>query len=137
MSTLQQQANSKSLQFAGIHLQEYQNETGDSLVNVLAHERLAIIDPLNGAQPLLSQDNACCLSVNGEIWNHRQIRSQFDGQYQFRTGSDCEVIIPLYLNNNSIEKFLRKLDGIFAFVIADSKNQVQIAARDPIGVMPL
>ena len=106
-------------------------------MNVLAHERLAIIDPLNGEQPLFNQDKTCCLSVNGEIWNHRQIRSQFDGNYQFRTGSDCEVIIPLYLNKDSTEKFLRKLDGIFAFVLADSKNQVQIAARDPIGVMPL
>lgn len=106
-------------------------------MNVLAHERLAIIDPLNGAQPLLSQDTTCCLSVNGEIWNHRQIRAEFDGRYTFRTGSDCEVIIPLYLNNDSVEKFLRELDGIFAFVIADSENQVQIAARDPIGVMPL
>lgn len=74
--------------------------------------------------------------MNGEIWNHRKIREQFDGRYQFSTGSDCEVIIPLYLNN-SIDKFLRKLDGIFAFVLADNKNQIQIAARDPIGVMPL
>lgn len=86
---------------------------------------------------MFSEDNTCCLSVNGEIWNHREIRSQFDNKYRFSTGSDCEVIIPLYLNNKSIDGFLRKLDGIFAFVLSDNKNQVQIAARDCIGVMPL
>ena len=68
----------------------------------------------------------------GEIWNHQKIRAEFKDKYKFSTGSDCEVIIPLYLNNK-IEEFLRKLDGIFAFVLADSKNQFQIAARDPIG----
>lgn len=106
------------------------------MVNVLAHERLAIVDPMNGAQPLFSEDGKCCLSVNGEIWNHKHIREVFKDKYQFSTGSDCEVIIPLYLNN-PIDVFLKKLDGIFAFVLADSEKQIQIAARDPIGVMPL
>ena len=104
---------------------------------MLAHERLAIIDPSNGAQPLFNEDATCCLSVNGEIWNHCKLRSEFKEKYKFSTGSDCEVIIPLYLNNKSISEFLRKLDGIFAFVLSDSRNQLQIVARDPIGVMPL
>ena len=73
--------------------------------------------------------------MNGEIWNHQSIRSQYS-EYKFSTGSDCEVILPLYLNNQ-VDEFLRKLDGIFAFVLSDSEKQIQIAARDPIGVMPL
>ena len=118
--------------WSGICLQEYHNKTGQRVLNVMAHERLAIVDPLNGAQPLLNPTQEVALAVNGEIWNHKELRSEI-GDYQFSTNSDCEPIIPLYLKYG--DSFVNLLDGIFAFVISDKKNDCYLAARDPIGVM--
>ena len=70
--------------------------TGDNAI--LSHERLAIVDPLSGKQPLVSDDNSIILAVNGEIYNHQEIRKAFEGKYSFKTQSDCEVILPLYKN---------------------------------------
>lgn len=102
---------------------------------ILAHERLSIVDPESGGQPLKSEDGKIILAVNGEIYNHRDIRTGFAGKYNFATGSDCEVIIPLYLEKGL--DFLDDLNGIYAFTLYDSEKNLLIAARDPIGVIPL
>ena len=102
---------------------------------ILAHERLAIVDPLSGGQPLYSADGTKVLAVNGEIYNHQDIRRWFAGQYEFQTGSDCEVILALYEKYGC--DFIDKLNGIFAFVLYDSATDDYLIARDPIGVIPL
>ncbi|MBQ4231092.1 MAG: asparagine synthase B [Salinivirgaceae bacterium] len=102
---------------------------------VLAHERLAIVDPLSGGQPLYSTDRKQVLAVNGEIYNHQQIRQQMADTYAFQTGSDCEVILALYKEKGI--KFLEDLNGIFAFALYDEERDEFLIARDPIGVIPL
>lgn len=102
---------------------------------VMAHERLAIVDPESGGQPLYSADGTVVLTVNGEIYNHRELRQKLAGKYQFATGSDCEVILALYQEKGM--KFLEDLNGIFAFALYDSKCDRFLIARDPIGVIPL
>jgi len=102
---------------------------------VLAHERLSIVDPESGGQPLFSMDRGQVLSVNGEIYNHRQIRERYKDSYKFSTGSDCEVILPLYRDKGT--GFLEDLSGIFAFVLYDEQKNEYLIARDPIGVIPL
>ena len=102
---------------------------------VLAHERLSIVDPESGGQPLFSPDNQLVLTVNGEIYNHQTIRQEYTGKYDFQTGSDCEVILALY-REKGIE-FLEELSGIFAFVLYDVERDEFLIARDPIGVIPL
>lgn len=102
---------------------------------VLAHERLAIVDPLSGGQPLYSPDGKVVLAVNGEIYNHGAIREALRGKYDFQTGSDCEVILALY-KEKGID-FLEDLNGIFAFTLYDIEKDLYLIARDPIGVIPL
>ena len=102
---------------------------------VLAHERLAIVDPLSGGQPLYSADGKKVLAVNGEIYNHQEIRRRFAGQYEFQTGSDCEVILALYERYGT--DFIDQLNGIFSFVLYDATTDDYLVARDPIGVIPL
>ena len=102
---------------------------------VLAHERLSIVDPESGGQPLFSPDRKQVLAVNGEIYNHQEIRRRYAGQYEFQTGSDCEVILALY-REKGID-FLEDLSGIFAFVLYDEEKDEFLIARDPIGVIPL
>ena len=111
---------------------------------ILAHERLSIVDPQSGGQPLFSEDNLQVLAVNGEIYNHQTIRREYDGRYTFRTGSDCEVILALYRDavraGGSQEDFIRmleRLNGIFAFALYDAERDEYLIARDPIGVIPL
>lgn len=102
---------------------------------ILAHERLSIVDPESGGQPLKSKDGKLILSVNGEIYNHRSIRSELAGEYEFTTGSDCEVILALYHKKGI--GFLEDLNGIFAFALYDEEKDEYLIARDPIGVIPL
>lgn len=117
---------------------------------ILAHERLSIVDPESGGQPLFSPDRKQVLAVNGEIYNHQEIRRQFAGRYEFQTGSDCEVILALYRNltaslegdgsddiHQLICNMLEQLNGIFAFALYDEERDVFLIARDPIGVIPL
>lgn len=122
---------------------------------ILAHERLSIVDPESGKQPLFSPDKKLVLAVNGEIYNHQDIRKHFAGSYQYQTGSDCEVILSLYRKMRSDEEFdslifkgedavhsrivsmLEKLSGIFAFALYDVEHDEYLIARDPIGVIPL
>ncbi|QOC21719.1 asparagine synthase B [Wenzhouxiangella sp. AB-CW3] len=101
---------------------------------ILVHERLAIVDIDSGAQPLFSPDRNRVLGVNGEIYNHRELRAECP-DYDFQTGSDCEVILALYDRHGS--DFLNRLNGIYAFVLFDESSGRYLVARDPIGVMPL
>ncbi len=105
---------------------------------ILVHERLAIVDPASGAQPLRSRDGALALAVNGEIYNHQELRAA--SAYDFTTGSDCEVINALYRElgaDGSLADLVGKLNGIFAFALWDGAAQRYVIARDPIGVCPL
>jgi len=102
---------------------------------ILAHERLSIVDPESGQQPLFSPDRKQVLAVNGEIYNHQEIRRRYAGKYDFQTGSDCEVILALYRDKGI--NFLEDLSGIFAFVLYDEERDEFLIARDPIGVIPL
>lgn len=102
---------------------------------ILAHERLSIVDPESGRQPLFSPDGKQVLAVNGEIYNHQSVRERYAGKYQFRTQSDCEVILPLYREKGV--DFLEDISGIFAFALYDEEKDDFLIARDPIGVIPL
>lgn len=122
---------------------------------ILAHERLSIVDPESGRQPLFAPDKKQVLAVNGEIYNHQDIRARFAGSYQYQTGSDCEVILSLYREmredtdfatliykgedavHERICKMLEELNGIFAFALYDVERDEFLIARDPIGVIPL
>ena len=102
---------------------------------LISHERLAIIDPLSGKQPLYSPDGRYVLAVNGEIYNHEELRKSLADEYEFQTKSDCEVLIPLYIKYG--DGFLDMLNGIFAFALYDTKEDRYLVGRDPIGVIPL
>ncbi|QCX40645.1 asparagine synthase B [Aureibaculum algae] len=102
---------------------------------ILAHERLAIVDPASGKQPLFSEDNKLILAANGEIYNHRELRKQFEGTYNFQTESDCEVILALYQKKGV--DFLDEMNGIFGFAIYDVEKDEYFIARDHMGIIPL
>ncbi len=102
---------------------------------ILAHERLSIVDPESGQQPLYSKDGNLILAVNGEIYNHLEIRQRIGDSYEFQTHSDCEVILALYREKGP--DFLEDLNGIFAFCLYDKEKDVYLAARDHIGIIPM
>jgi asparagine synthase (glutamine-hydrolysing) len=102
---------------------------------ILAHERLAIVDPTSGKQPLFSEDKKLVLAANGEIYNHMELRKQFEGNYNFQTKSDCEVILALYKEKGV--SFLDELNGIFGFAIYDVDKDEYFIARDHMGIIPL
>ncbi|GHA23273.1 asparagine synthase B [Salinimicrobium marinum] len=102
---------------------------------ILAHERLAIVDPTSGKQPLFSEDGNLVLAANGEIYNHKELRKQFEGNYNFQTKSDCEVILALYKEKGT--QFLDELNGIFGFAVYDVDKDEYLIARDHMGIIPL
>jgi len=102
---------------------------------ILAHERLAIVDPVSGAQPLKSSDGKLILAINGEIYNHQELRKKLKIKYDFLTKSDCEIILALYREQGV--DFLNELNGIFAFALYDSEKDLYFIARDHIGIVPL
>ena len=102
---------------------------------ILAHERLSIVDVVHGAQPLLNPAGTQALAVNGEIYNHQDLRAALRAPYEFRTSSDCEVILALYRDHDV--QFLDMLNGIFAFVLYDDERQRYLIARDHMGIVPL
>ena len=111
---------------------------------ILAHERLSIVDPESGRQPLFSPDRKQVLAVNGEIYNHQNIRKEFAGCYPYQTGSDCEIILSLYrqwrndgADASRLPQLIERLSGIFAFALYDADLDAFLIARDPIGVIPL
>ena len=102
---------------------------------ILVHERLAIVDTENGAQPLINPNRNHILAVNGEIYNHKNLEKNLNVDYQFQTKSDCEVILPLYLEHGA--DFIDQLQGMFAFILYDAEQQRYLVARDHIGIIPL
>jgi asparagine synthase (glutamine-hydrolysing) len=103
---------------------------------IVLHERLCIVDVEHGAQPLIDQLNGNVLAVNGEIYNHKDLRAQLRHPHEFQTASDCEVLLYLY-DESHPKEFLNRVNGIFAFVLYDPKRKTFLIARDPIGVNPL
>lgn len=102
---------------------------------IMAHERLAIVDPASGKQPLFSPDKQLVLAANGEIYNHRALRKQFESTYDFQTQSDCEIILALYKEKGV--DFVDDLNGIFGFAIYDVEEDTYFIARDHMGIIPL
>lgn len=102
---------------------------------ILAHERLSIVGLNSGAQPLYSEDKKHILAVNGEIYNHKEIRAKYADKFNFQTDSDCEVILALYQELG--ENLLEELNGIFAFVLYDEEKDKYLVGRDHIGIIPL
>lgn len=102
---------------------------------ILAHERLSIVDPVSGKQPLFSEDRKLVLAANGEIYNHRELRKQFEGKYNFQTESDCEIILALYKEKGV--DFIDEMNGIFGFALYDAENDEYFIARDHMGIIPL
>ena len=102
---------------------------------ILAHERLAIVDPTSGKQPLMNSKETIVLAANGEIYNHLELRAEFEDSYEFQTNSDCEIIIPLY-EKYGVD-FLDKLNGIFGFCLYDIEKNEYLIARDHMGIIPL
>ena len=102
---------------------------------LMGHERLAIVDPTSGNQPLFSEDDRYVLAANGEIYNHKELRQQFEGKYKFKTASDCEVILALYQEKGPA--FVDEMNGIFGFAIYDTQEDTYFVARDHMGIIPL
>lgn len=102
---------------------------------IMAHERLSIVDPKSGGQPLFSKDGKLVLAVNGEIYNHHEFRNEMKDEYEFLTGSDCEVILALYRKYG--KDFVEKLNGIYGFALYDIENDCYFVARDHMGIIPL
>ena len=102
---------------------------------ILAHERLAIVDPISGQQPIYSDDKNLILAANGEIYNHLELKNKYSTNYNFTTESDCEIILALYKKIG--KSFINHLNGIFAFAIYDSINNKYLIARDHMGIIPL
>jgi len=125
---LSQRQRHRGPDWSGVHLDEGA---------ILVHERLAIVDPAGGSQPLRSDDGELVLAVNGEIYNHRELEKQLAQPYAFQTGSDCEVINALYRESSDVGAWLNRLNGIFAFALWDRSAQRYLIARDPFGVCPL
>ena len=102
---------------------------------IMAHERLAIVDPASGKQPLFSPDKQLVLAANGEIYNHRDLRTSLESEYEFQTQSDCEIILALYKEKGV--DFVDDLNGIFGFAIYDVAQDSYFIARDHMGIIPL
>ena len=102
---------------------------------ILVHERLSIVDPGNGAQPLYNPDRTHVLAVNGEIYNHKELEKALTVDFQFQTGSDCEVILAKYKEKGPA--FLDEINGIFAFILYDAVEDSYLIGRDHMGIIPL
>ena len=107
----------------------------DNQKAIMAHERLAIVDPASGKQPLYSPDGQLVLAANGEIYNHRELRKELKSEYEFQTESDCEIILALFKEKGV--DFVDDLNGIFGFAIYDVDKDAYFIARDHMGIIPL
>ncbi|UTA53712.1 asparagine synthase B [Lysobacter soli] len=125
---LSQRQRHRGPDWSGVHLDDGA---------ILVHERLAIVDPAGGSQPMRSADGELALAVNGEIYNHRELEQSLATAYAFQTGSDCEVINALYRERDDVAQWLNALNGIFAFALWDRAKDRFVIARDAIGVCPL
>lgn len=112
-------------------------EVGRPLPHGIAHERLAIMDPESGSQPLISADGSVIVAANGEIYNYKELYDGLDTPYNPQTGSDCEVILPLYAEHGTSLEFPRKLRGDFSFILYDRSLDQFLICRDHMGITPL
>lgn len=110
---------------------------GIPLAHGIAHERLAIMDPESGEQPLVSPDGSVIVAANGEIYNYKELYDGLSTPYTPKTGSDCEVLLPLYAEHGPTFEMCRNLRGMFSFILYDRSNDLYLAARDHIGITPL
>ena len=123
--------------WSGYKVIEADPNLGISLAHGIAHERLAIMDPESGSQPLVSQDNSIIVAANGEIYNYKELYDSLETPYTAKTGSDCEVIIPLYQQFGGTVDMPSRMRGMFSFILYDRKNDSFTVARDHIGITPL
>jgi len=135
--TLSKKLRHRGPDWSGICVQQLPKKEGEKhqKVNILTHERLAIVDPAGGAQPILNEDEKIALTVNAEIYNFQSLKTELKKEHKFRSGSDCEVIVHLFEEIG--DELVPKLDGMFAFVISNSLTGEWLAARDHMGICPL
>jgi asparagine synthase (glutamine-hydrolysing) len=123
--------------WSGYKVIEADLENGMPLPHGIAHERLAIMDPESGSQPLFSHDGTVLVAANGEIYNYKEMYDSLKTPYKPKTGSDCEVILPLYDEHGATPELCNSLRGMFSFILHDSKTDTYVAARDHMGITPL
>ena len=137
LKTNAENLRSKALQMSGKQRHRGPDWSGIFLSEnaIMVHERLSIVDPTSGKQPLYSADKNLVLAVNGEIYNHKELRKNLKQPYEFLTHSDCEVILALYREKGT--NFFEDLNGIFAFALYDVEKDVYLIGRDHMGIIPL
>jgi len=108
---------------------------------IIAHERLGIVDPDSGDQPLFNESRDIVLGVNGEIYNHLELREKLEerapGKHKFLTKSDCECLLHLYAEDGVDFLSKNEVCGMYAFCLWDLKKEIFIIARDTVGIIPL
>ena len=123
--------------WSGYKVIEADPNMGISHAHGIAHERLAIMDPESGSQPLVSPDNSVIVAANGEVYNYKALYNSLDTPYTPKTGSDCEVILPLYEQYGATVDFPKQLRGMFCFILYDRRADLFVVVRDHIGITPL
>jgi asparagine synthase (glutamine-hydrolysing) len=123
--------------WSGYKVIEADPERSVPLPHGIAHERLAIMDPESGSQPLVSRDGSLIVAANGEIYNYKELYAELATPYQPKTGSDCEVILPLYEQYGPTVDLPRHLRGMFSFILYDRTQDQFVVARDHVGITPL
>ena len=123
--------------WSGYKVIEANPDMNITLAHGIAHERLAIMDPESGSQPLVSADESIIVAANGEIYNYRELYESLETPYKPKTGSDCEVLLPLYMQHGPTVDFPRHLRGMFSFILYDRSNDSFCVVRDHMGITPL
>ena len=123
--------------WSGYKVIEADASLGRPLPHGIAHERLAIMDPESGSQPLVSTDGNIIVAANGEIYNYKELYASLKNEYKPKTGSDCEVILPLYEEHGPTENMVNNLRGMFSFILYDRKADTYFVARDHMGITPM
>lgn len=123
--------------WSGYKIIEADDSMGVTLPHGIAHERLAIMDPESGSQPLVSADESVIVAANGEVYNYKELYADLKTKYTPKTGSDCEVILPLYDEHGASLELPRRLRGMFSFILYDRKNDSFMIVRDHMGITPL
>jgi len=135
--TCSQKLRHRGPDWSGYKVIEADASKGIPLAHGIGHERLAIMDPESGSQPLVSPDGQVVVAVNGEIYNYKELYAALEKPYTPMTGSDCEVILPLYDQHGPVVDMVRNLRGMFSFILYDRKTDTYLVARDHIGITPL
>lgn len=123
--------------WSGYKVIEADPSKGISRPHGIAHERLAIMDPESGSQPLVSADGNVIVAANGEVYNYKELYDHLETPYKPKTGSDCEVILPLYAEHGATIALPNKLRGMFSFILYDRTQDLFMIVRDHVGITPL